>query len=109
MRKTTIMFAVGLAALSILVVYSGIASAQENFVASPYLLSTSGTGTVGPFSLARFHGHGFHGGLGLGFYGPLYGGYYGGYYDQLQSGTRTEPNRTCVWSGYEWNCYNFRN
>ena len=111
MRKTTIMFAVGLTALSILAVYSGVASAQQNFVASPYLLSTIGTGTVGPFSLVRFGGHGFYGGLGLGFYGsPSYGGSYdayGGYYDPLQSGTRTEPNRTCVWSGREWKCYNF--
>ena len=111
MRKTTIMFAVGLTALSILAVYSGVASAQQDVVTSPYLLSTIGTDTVAPFLLVR-GGHG-HGDLGFRFYGgwPLYGGYYSGYgdyYDYPGYGTRREPYQTCVFTGYNWKCYNFQ-
>ena len=47
-------------------------------------------------------GHGYRSwyGPGLLFYAGLYGGYYGG-----GTGTYQEGNKVCVWSGYEYSCY----
>lgn len=109
MRKIGITLTVGMAALLILAFYWGAASAQTTSGAEAI-----GVAAVGPFSLVK-HGFGF--GRGFGFYGGggwPYGGYgysgYGsGYYDYPNFGTRTEPYQTCVWSGYNWRCYNFDN
>ncbi|MGO9122552.1 MAG: hypothetical protein ACLQPD_33675 [Desulfomonilaceae bacterium] len=109
MKRMTLSVVVGMTALMILACYWGAASAQTNAG-----ITAIGAATPGPFSLVR-HGGGFHGGfgfggwpgLGWGWGWPSYGSSYGsGYYDYPNYGTRTTPNQTCVWSGYEWKCYN---
>ena len=109
MKRMTLSVVVGMTALMILACYWGTASAQTNAG-----VAAIGAATPGPFSLVR-HGGGFHGGFGFGGWpgwgwgwgSPGYGSYYGsGYYDVPNYGTRTTPNQTCVWSGYEWKCYN---
>ncbi len=96
-----------MAALLIVAFYGGVASAQTNGGAAAAI----GVASPGTFSLVKHGGFGF--GRGFGFYGGWpYGGYgysgYGsGYYDYPNSGTRREPGQTCVWSGYQWRCYNF--
>lgn len=40
-------------------------------------------------------------------YGP-YSGYYGPYYGGDGYGYYTEGDKTCVWNGYEYTCYNTR-
>jgi hypothetical protein len=110
MRKTTLMVIVGTVALLTLPLYGGVASAQMYSSASAIGVSSSV-----PFSLVKggFGHGGFHFGLGFGGW-PYYGGGYpygygGYYYDYPNGGTRTEPGKTCVWSGYEWTCYKFNN
>jgi len=70
------------------------------------LLSTS----VDP-EVVLIHKKGFKGGYrswygpGLLFYGGLYGSpWYGGYYGG-SPGTYQEGNKVCVWSGYDYSCY----
>ncbi len=106
MKKIILSVAIGMTALMIMAFYSGTASAQMNAG-----ITAIGAATPGPFSLVR-HGGGFRGGFGFGFPGWSwgggwpYGGYYGsGYYDVPNYGTRTTPSQTCVWSGYQWRCY----
>ena len=103
MYKTTLLI-VGMAAVIVLASYWGTASAQTNVG-----IAAVAAATPGPFSLVK-HGGGFHGGFafgpGWGWGWPYGGGYYGsGYYDYPNYGTRSDPNKTCVWSGYEWKCY----
>jgi hypothetical protein len=107
MRTITLSVIVGMTALMMLVPFWGVASAQTNSGAAAI-----GVAPSGPFSLVRHGGFGF--GRGFGFYGGWpyggYGSYYGsGYYDYPNYGTRREPYQTCVWSGYNWRCYNFDN
>ena len=108
------MLIVGMTALLILAFYWSAASAQMNSGAAAI-----GVATSGPFSLAK-GGFGHHGGFGFGrgfgFYGGWgwpggygYSGYGSGYYNYPNSGTRAVPGQTCVWSGYQWTCYNFDN
>jgi|GEM_PF-6435510 len=114
MRTIALSVIVGMTALMMLAPYSGVASAQINSG-----VAAIGVATGGPFSLVKGgFGHGGFGfGRGFGFYGGWgwpYGGYgysgYGsGFYDYPNSGTRREPGKTCVWSGYEWTCYKFDN
>jgi len=103
MKKTILSVVIGMTALMILACYLGTASAQTNAG-----VAAIGAASPGPFSLVK---HGFHSGFGFGGWpgwgwGWPYGGYYGsGYYDVPTYGTRTTPSQTCVWSGYQWRCY----
>lgn len=106
MRTMTLSVIVGMTALMMLAPF---ASAQTNGGAAAAI----GVASPGHFSLVKHGGFGF--GRGFGFYGGWpyagygYSGYGSGYYDYPHSGTRREPGQTCVWSGYQWRCYNFDN
>jgi len=107
MRTITLSVIVGMTALMILAPYWGVASAQINSGAAAI-----GVANSGPFSLVRHGGFGF--GRGFGFYGGWgwpygYGSYGSGYLNYPNSGTKVEPGKTCVWSGYQWTCYKFDN
>ncbi len=114
MYKTTLSLVLGITAVTVLVIFGGVASAQTNLGSD-----VIGIANGGPFTLVRHGGFGF--GLGFGWPGgygygwsPGYGGYFGsgyglGYYDYPNYGVRTNPYQTCEWTGYRWKCYNFDN
>ena len=111
MRYTTIMLSLGLAAVAIVVLGVGPTSAQSTSGTSPFLASTSvgdsviGSGAPGPFMLVK-KGHGSgHRGFRSGFWIGGYPAYrsWGSYPLEYN----TSPSTTCVWSGYEYTCYNF--
>jgi hypothetical protein len=111
MRTMTLSVIVGMTALMMLAPFWGVASAQINSGAAAI-----GVATSGPFSLVKHGGFGFgmgfggfRGGWGWPYGGYGYSGYGSGYLDYPNSGTRTEPGQTCVWSGYQWTCYKFNN
>ncbi|MBM4325542.1 MAG: hypothetical protein FJ118_00120 [Deltaproteobacteria bacterium] len=70
------------------------------------LLSTSVEPQIILAHKSGYKGHGYRSwyGPGLLFHGGLYGSGYGGYYGG-GTGTYQEGNKVCVWSGFEYNCY----
>jgi hypothetical protein len=112
MRYTTIMLSLSLAAVAIVVIGVGPTSAQSTSGTSPFLASTSigdsviGNGAAGPFMLVK-KGHGSgHRGFRSGFW--IGGGYPAyRYWGSYPLEYNTSPSTTCVWSGYEYTCYNF--
>ncbi len=110
MRYTAIILPLGLAAAVIMVLGVGPVFAQSGSGAFPLLASTSivdsvvgGGAFVPTMPVIRGHGgRGFRSGFWWGGY-PGYG-YWGSSYPYE---INTNPSQTCVWNGYNYNCYNF--
>jgi hypothetical protein len=111
MRYATIMLPLGLAAVAIVVLGVGPASAQSTSGTSSFLASSAigdsviGGGTPGPFMLVK-KGHGMiHRGFRGGFFLGGYPGY--GSWSSYPLEYNTSPSTTCVWNGYQYACYTF--
>ena len=118
MKYTATMLSIGLAAVAMVVIGVGLASAQATSGASSFLLlpavghSAGVDGPSGPFVLVRGgQGRGGHARMG----GPRSfhrGAFFFGsagypYYRTYTPEYNADPSTTCVWNGYQYKCYKF--